>query len=223
MDREENYWAVPSHRQVSRRRVLVGAAYGGGALSATLLAACGGSSSTNKSAATTAATRAAGAPAAAASATGASGGTPASNAAAAAPAAKLADKLVLPWPFFPRQYDAHTALGPEIWHVIGSRPIRRHAKTGELIGEVAQSWELADPQGMQLVIKIRPDVKTHDKPPTNGRLFTAEDFAWNLMRFSGALDPANKAQYQRAATLTGMESATAVDATTVQIKMATPN
>jgi peptide/nickel transport system substrate-binding protein len=47
--------------------------------------------------------------------------------------------------------------------------------------------------------------------------------AFNLMRISGALDPANKARYQRAATLTGMDSATAVDATTVQVKMAKPS
>lgn len=210
-------------RRAPRRAVLRGAALGSGAAAAFLVACGGGSNSSGKSA--TSVSR----PAAAGGTSAPSGNSPsggataaAANAAASAPA-KLTDKLMLPWPFFPREYDAHTALGPEIWHVIGSRPIRRNAKTGELIGDVAASWESVDPQGTQLVIKIRPDVKTHDKAPTNGRLFTAEDFAYNLMRISGALDPANKARYQRASTLTGMDSATAVDPTTVQIKMAKPN
>lgn len=78
--------------------------------------------------------------------------------------------------------------------------------------------EQVDPQGLEMTIKIKPDIKTHDKPPTNGRTFTAEDFAHNLVRITGALDPDNKARYQRAATLAGLDSATAIDATTVQVK-----
>ena len=77
--------------------------------------------------------------------------------------------------------------------------------------------------GMTLTLKLEPNIATHDKAPTNGRLFNAEDMAYNLMRISGALDPANKARYQRAATLAGMDSAKAVDATTVQVKMAKPS
>src|SRR5262249_52170002 len=102
-------------------------------------------------------------------------------------------------------------------------PIRRHAKTGALIGEAVAKWEQADPEGTTLTLHVQPDIATHDRAPTNGRLFNAEDMAYNLTRISGALDPANKARYQRAATLTGMDSAKAVDATTVQVKMARPS
>jgi ABC-type transport system substrate-binding protein len=238
MDRDTNYWAQAGTRRSSRRALLRAASYSGGGLAAALLVACGGGSNNNNKngannnagsapagGASSAATRAAsGATAAAAGATAAvKAATPTGIETAAPSPNKLGDKLMMGWPFFPRQYDAHTALGPEIWHVIGSRAIRRNAKTGALIPDVAASWEIADPSGTQLMIKIRPDVATHDKAPCNGRMFSAEDFAYNLTRITGALDPANKAQYQRAATLTGMDSATAVDATTVQIKMSTPN
>jgi ABC-type transport system substrate-binding protein len=187
-------------RQLPRRVVLGTTAYAVAA--GTALAACGGD---NK-----------------ASQTSSAPSTSSSGSGAAVPA-EPADLFYLPWAFFPREYDAHTALGPEIWHVIGSRAIRRHAKTGELIGELAASWEQVDPQGLELVIKIRPNIATHDKAPTNGRPFTAEDFAYNLTRITGALDPANKARYQRAATLTGMQRAEAVDATTVRVKMEKPS
>lgn len=197
---------------LSRRRLLRAGsvAVAGGA--AAWLAACGGGDDKSPS------------PGGATSggAAGGTAGTSTSGAAAAIPTTP-ADLFYLPWGFFPREYDAHTALGPEIWHVIGSRAIRRQAKTGDLLPEAVAKWEQPDPQGMELVLKIRPDIATHDKAPTNGRLFTAEDMAYNLTRITGALDPANKARYQRAATLVGMDKAEAVDATTVRVKMAKPS
>lgn len=208
MNTESNYWQALQSRRMTRRRLLRGAAITGTALAVAAAVGCGGEEEAGPAPAAQTGT-----PAAAQGT-----GTP-----AASEAPKLAELLRLQWGFFPREFDAHTALGPEIWHVIGSRPIRRHAKTGELIGELFVSWELADPQGLELVLKLRPNVYTHDKPPANGRIFTAEDAAYNLVRITGALDPANRAKYQRASTLHGLERAEAVDDTTVRVVMSQPN
>ena len=193
---------------LSRRRVLTAAGAAGIGISAAGLVGCGGDDSGSPSGGSNGST------------TAAPGVSPTSGPPIPAAAAEL---FFGPWLLFPREYDGHTALGPNIWHIIGNRAIRRHAKSGALIPELAASWEQVDPQGLEMTIKIRPEIKTHDKAPTNGRAFTAEDFAYNLTRITGALDPGNKARYQRAATLAGMERATAVDATTVQVKMAKPN
>ena len=36
-----------------------------------------------------------------------------------------------------------------------------------------------------LIFKMNPNLFIHNKPPWNGRQFTAEDAAWNLMRIGG--------------------------------------
>ncbi len=212
-----NYWTTRAQRNsLSRRRMLSASGTAGLGVGALGLVGCGGDDDDTPSGGNTptggGATTTTGSPAS---------GTPAPSGPPIP--AVAAEQFYSPWGLFPREYDGHTALGPNIWHIIGNRAIRRHAKTGDLLPELAASWEQVDPQGLEMTIKIQPDIKTHDKAPTNGRTFTAEDFAYNLTRITGALDPDNKARYQRAATLAGMTSATAVDATTVQVKMSKPN
>ncbi len=46
--------------------------------------------------------------------------------------------------------------------------------------ELAESWEFPDDE--TIIYHIRPGVHWHDKPPANGREFTAEDAAWNIER-----------------------------------------
>lgn len=217
-----NYWKAKAAREysLSRRKMLTASGTAGLGLGALGLVGCGGDDddepggSTPASSGTTAGGTATGG-------TTAAGETPSSSGPPIP--AVAAEQFYSPWSLFPREYDGHTALGPNIWHIIGNRAIRRHAKTGDLLPELAASWEQVDPEGLEMTIKIQPDIKTHEKAPTNGRTFTAEDFAYNLVRITGALDPDNKARYQRAATLAGLDTATAVDATTVQVKMTKPN
>lgn len=45
-------------------------------------------------------------------------------------------------------------------------------------GCIAESWELPDDE--TLIYHIREGIKWHDKPPVNGREFTAQDAAWNI-------------------------------------------
>jgi len=54
------------------------------------------------------------------------------------------------------------------------------APAGLLVGSLAESWELTDPQ--TLVYHIRKGVRFHNKPPTSGREMTADDVAFSLKR-----------------------------------------
>ncbi|MFC2072818.1 clostripain-related cysteine peptidase [Chloroflexota bacterium] len=49
-----------------------------------------------------------------------------------------------------------------------------------LDGSLAESWETIDSQ--TLVFHVRPGVYFHDKPPTNGRVMTANDVVFSLKR-----------------------------------------
>jgi peptide/nickel transport system substrate-binding protein len=124
------------------------------------------------------------------------------------------------------QHDAHTALGPNEWHVIGEKLIESNFTDAKLLPHVAMSWEVADPKGLTLVFKLKPGIKIHNVPPWNGREFTAEDVAWNLERI-GALyaDRLNlpKAAFQRASMVQNITKAEAVDKHTVKVTLSAPN
>ncbi|MBI2907856.1 MAG: ABC transporter substrate-binding protein [Chloroflexi bacterium] len=52
--------------------------------------------------------------------------------------------------------------------------------TGEVVVRIAQSWNWANNTTLELT--IREGAKYHNVAPVNGRVFTAEDAAWNLRR-----------------------------------------
>jgi ABC-type transport system substrate-binding protein len=120
------------------------------------------------------------------------------------------------------EHDMHTALAGTVWHLIGNRAVELTPWTGELQAGLAEKWEIPG-DGTEMVIRVRPGIKTHNKPPANGREFTAEDMAFNINRIAGKYDPQNIARYQRASTLTGLNRAEAVDKTTVRITMDRPS
>ena len=53
----------------------------------------------------------------------------------------------------------------------------------EIAGDAIESWEWA-PDGLAVTMKLRQNMKFHDKPPVNGRVLDTDDvlFAWD--RFS---------------------------------------
>jgi peptide/nickel transport system substrate-binding protein len=120
------------------------------------------------------------------------------------------------------EHDMHTALAGTVWHLLGNRAVVLDNWTGELQPELAEKWEVIG-DGSEMVMKVRPGVKIHNKPPSNGRDFTAEDMAFNINRIAGKYDPGNLARYQRASTLVGLNKAEAVDRTTVKITMDRPS
>lgn len=120
------------------------------------------------------------------------------------------------------EHDMHTALAGTVWHLIGDRAFTLEPWKGELQPHLAASSEIPG-DGSELIIKVRPGIKIHNKPPSNGRDFSAEDMAFNINRIAGKYDPQNIARYQRASTLTGLDRAEAIDATTVRVKMERPS
>src|SRR5215208_287091 len=120
------------------------------------------------------------------------------------------------------EHDMHTALAGTVWHLIGNRAVSLEQWKGTLEAELAEKWEIIG-DGSEMVIHVRPGIKIHNKPPSNGREFTAEDMAFNINRIAGKYDPQNIARYQRASTLLGLNRAEAVDKTKVRIVMDRPS
>ena len=125
-----------------------------------------------------------------------------------------------------RQHDMHTALGSTVWHVVGEKVLEIDTHTGAVVAHVADEWEAVDPEGLELRLHIRPDVFIADKPPWNGRQWTAEDVAWNLERMAGfTADKEGIAEsaFQRSSMVQNIASAEAVDELTVKITLSAPN
>ena len=124
------------------------------------------------------------------------------------------------------QYDAHTALGGNIWHNITERLLEMDPANGKVLPNLATSWEVADPSGLTLIFKLQPGIKMHNKPPWNGRDFTAADVAWNMERIGGLYAERLKiplASFQRASMVANLKKAEAVDSTTVKVTLSRPN
>lgn len=93
----------------------------------------------------------------------------------------------------------------------------------EITPDLLTSYEMVDKQGLQMVFKLRPGIKTHNVAPLNGRIFTAKDVAYSLMRKAGKINPTAAKKYARIAQYNGLEKAEAVDDTTVKLTFSTPN
>lgn len=50
---------------------------------------------------------------------------------------------------------------------------------GAVVPALAKSWQVST-DGLVWTLKLRDDVKWHNKPPVNGRRFTSADVAWNI-------------------------------------------
>ena len=97
--------------------------------------------------------------------------------------------------------------------------IPEFARTGHL----AESWE--QPDATTYVIKIRKGVHWHNKPPMNGREFDAYDVEWNYHRYTGLgkFADAGPSPYVRKLASLPLESITATDKWTVEIKLKRPD
>lgn len=109
------------------------------------------------------------------------------------------------------------------YQFIGNQLVRPSVDGKKIDMELAESCEFVG-DGTELVIKLKPGLTWHDKAPTSGREIAAEDVAYNIMRIKGLLAPADqRASFQRASTLPNLDSATAVDPTTVSVKLTAPH
>ncbi|MFN8638988.1 MAG: ABC transporter substrate-binding protein [Dehalococcoidia bacterium] len=122
-----------------------------------------------------------------------------------------------------REQDPDVSIAGSDHEYVNDRLVFANGWTMELTPDLLQSYELVDPQGLQIVFKLRPGIKTHNKPPVNGRVFTAKDVAYSIMRKAGKLDANAAKKYGRAAQFEGLEKAEAVDDTTIKLTFSKPN
>jgi ABC-type transport system substrate-binding protein len=163
-------WDKTLRRQLTRRRVLVGA--GTTTVAAALLGACGGSKSSG------------------------SGADKTSLVSRAVDTSKLAKRGGVNKWFIGTDvpsFDLATTTAPlqsMQSQVMGRllEDLDQSASSPDLqVGpELAESWEWS-PDLLQLTLKLRQGVKWHNKPPVNGRAFDVDDvlFSWNRFAAKG--------------------------------------
>ncbi len=213
MAKETNYWTRWSTRQQSRRRMLAGAGSVGAGVAALGLVGCGGDDDEADS------------PTTAAGSTTAPGTTPGAGSSPVVAQPKRGGVLKFPLSIVLKDvFDPHTSLNQAayFYSLIGNTALRPSTDATKIEGELVQSTEIPA-SGMEIIMKLRPGVKWHNKPPSNGRAFVADDLAFNLKRITGALNADKAASFQRKSTLPNFESATAIDETTVSVKLTKPH
>jgi len=122
-----------------------------------------------------------------------------------------------------RQQDPDISIAGSDLEYVNDRLFYANGWTMKLQPDLLESHEVRDPRGMEIVLKLRPGIKTHNKPPTNGRIFTAEDVAYSINRKAGLLDPEAAKKYARAGQFVGLKRAEAVNERTVKLTLETPN
>ena len=123
-----------------------------------------------------------------------------------------------------RQNDPDVSIALSDWELIGDRLVYANGFTMKITPDMLVSYEITNPQGLEMVFKMRPGIKTQNVAPLNGRIFTASDVAYSIKRKAGLLDPKLASQkYPRYAQYSGLSDAVAVDDTTVKVSFAKPN
>ena len=90
----------------------------------------------------------------------------------------------------------------------------------EPIADLAESWEFS-PDGTQLVLKLRPNVRWHNLPPVNGRLFDVDDVVFSANR-AARLNSSRAEFFNSVNPQAPILSVTATDARTIAIKLKEP-
>jgi peptide/nickel transport system substrate-binding protein len=178
---EKNYWTTVLSRRVSRRRTL--AAAGSGALGAAFLAACGGDDNGGTT-----------------GDTGAEGGSGlAYQPVDTTSRAQKGGVLVGAFSNEPLNYDPlssssqftfnHAHHAYQRFFSLKSGTVDE-AASGEPEGDAVSGWEYS-PDGLTLTMKLRPNTKFDERPPTSSRVMNTEDVKWSWDRFV-ALQPGSR-------------------------------
>ena len=94
------------------------------------------------------------------------------------------------------------------------------APTGEVEPDGAQSWEMS-PDGLRFTFKLRPNLKLDPRPPTSGRLLTAQDVVFSANKFK-ATGLSRGEFFNSLSPNSPVDTVEAPDANTVVVKMAFP-
>ena len=96
-----------------------------------------------------------------------------------------------------------------------------HNVPNNTIGQLAESWSQPDP--LTYIVKVRPGVHWHDKPPMNGRVLTADDIVINYHRITGTGSGFTEPSDFALSLNLPFDSITATDDSTVVFKLKEPN
>ena len=189
-------------RSLPRRRFLTGTVAAGSGFVVLGLAACKGGSSG------TASQRSVGLP------TTAAGG----------PAPRRGGTLAVEWRATTSQWDPYRVNDSVLQHYGGifEPLVRSNPKTLAVEPLLIASWEEVE-AGLHYILHVRQGAVWENKAPTNGRVFDADDVVYNLKYASGLLDPSKAGQIVRSSSYRGLQSVTAIDKATVEMKLSTPN
>jgi ABC-type transport system substrate-binding protein len=230
---EGNYWNRATRRRVGRRDVIRGAGIGIAGIAGAALIGCGGDDATTPAAPGT-------------PTNGAPPATPGDPQVMGAPGLPRAPGF--PGPEFGQVpvNDKPRIMGGDMVVGYGARVLGGRAMDPDVSGfcgpaeyvneglaqprpgwdeslefDVLESFEWVS--DTELVLKIRPNIKTHDRAPTNGRLVNAEDIAFTINRTAGVFDPEKARSHPRRGYYYGLDRAEAVDDVTVRVLHNRPN
>jgi ABC-type transport system substrate-binding protein len=217
MIEQRNFWQKTAGGRVSRRAALRGAGLGIAGLAGAALIGCGDDDEATTTAATpTPASAATAAAAAATEAPGAMG--PLRGNASVAQSANVYETI-----------DAHLTVASPVLTILSaaqSKILRfSNPNTGELVGDLAESWETPDP--LTVVLNLRPGVKWHSAGPgarhpasTAGRDLTAEDIVFNIVRQrDGLMADGSEGPFGRNSFWSKVTNAEIVDDRTVKLSL----
>ena len=122
-----------------------------------------------------------------------------------------------------REQDPDVSIAGSVHEMMNDRLTTANGWTMKVTPDMLVSYEMVDKAGLQMVLKLRPGIKTFNRAPVSGRVFTAKDVAYSINRKAGILDPKTAAKYARVAQFEGLQKAEAVDDVTVKITMSKPN
>ncbi|MEK7874482.1 MAG: ABC transporter substrate-binding protein [Chloroflexota bacterium] len=117
----------------------------------------------------------------------------------------------------PPTWDEHTSTGPSgvVGEFVGQSLLREDPRTRDLIPGLARRWEWKDAR--TLVLHLQQGVRFHNRPPVNGREFTAQDVVFSINRIR---TPAPR--FARQGQFELVDTVKAVDRYTVEVTLKEP-
>jgi ABC-type transport system substrate-binding protein len=210
-----DYWHKTLTRRIGRRRLIAGT--GATAFSAAFLAACGGDDDDSSSGTNTGGNR--------------TTGSPTSDLLAKVEDTTSQAKVGGTWGHYITQdlqsldpYKVTSSSAHAPWTY--SRLVRYKATnypepvSSDVEPDGASSWE-ESPDGLTFTFKLRPEMKFDPRPPTSGRVIDADDVAFSAEKFK-ATGLSRAEFYNELAPTSPVQSVTAIDKSTVQVKLAFP-
>jgi ABC-type transport system substrate-binding protein len=91
---------------------------------------------------------------------------------------------------------------------------------GSVEGDAASSYEISK-DGLQVTLKLRPDNRLDERPPTSSRALNVDDVRWSWQRFT-SLSPSRGDLLNAISADAPVESMTFPDSQTVVVKLAFP-